>query len=165
MSDIAMHVIGPNKAEFEKYTAMPTADYKVFESISDKYGLTRQAMALGIPVPETIFVPDGKISDVLDQIVSFPVVVKPGCSLVKHKDGWQKTSVRYANNSDDLIDLYRRYQYLQRPSLIQRRVVGQGQGLFVLMKEGVSLGMFAHRRLREKPPSGGVSVLRESSRL
>lgn len=162
MSDIAMHVIGPKKAEFEKYAAMPTPDYKMFESISDKYGLMRQAMALEIPVPETIFVPDGKIDRVLDQIASFPVVVKPGCSLVKHKDGWQKTSVHYADNSDDLIDLYRRHQYLQGPSLIQRRVVGQGKGLFVLMKEGIPLGMFAHRRLREKPPSGGVSVLRES---
>ena len=162
ISDIAMHVIGPKKAEFEKYTAMPTPDYEMFESISDKYGLMRQAMALGIPVPETIFVPDGKVDSVLDQIASFPVVVKPGCSLVKHKDGWQKTSVQYADNSDDLIDLYRRHQYLQGPSLIQRRVVGQGKGLFVLMKQGVPLGMFAHRRLREKPPSGGVSVLRES---
>ena len=162
ISDIAMHVIGPKKAEFEKYTAMPIPDYKMFESISDKYGLMRQAMALGIPVPETIFVPDGKVDSVLDQIASFPVVVKPGCSLVKHKDGWQKTSVQYADNADDLIDLYRRHQYLQGPSLIQRRVVGQGKGLFVLMKQGVPLGMFAHRRLREKPPSGGVSVLRES---
>jgi predicted ATP-grasp superfamily ATP-dependent carboligase len=141
---------------------MPTPDYKVFESISDKYGLTRQAVALGIPVPETIFVPDGQVSSVLDQIRSFPVVVKPGCSLVKHEDGWQKTSVHYADNTDDLADLYRRHQYLQGPSLIQRRVIGQGQGLFVLMKEGIPIEMFAHRRLREKPPSGGVSVLRES---
>jgi len=162
MSDIAMHVIGPKKAEFEKHTAMPTPDHKMFESISDKYGLMRRAMALGIHVPETIFVPDGKIDNVLDQIASFPVVVKPGCSLVKHMDGWQKTSVQYADNSDDLVDLYRRHQYLQGPSLIQRRVVGQGKGLFALMKQGVPLGMFAHRRLREKPPSGGVSVLRES---
>ena len=162
MSDIAMHVIGPQKAEFEKYTVVPIPDYKMFESLSDKYGLMRQAMALGIPVPETIFVPDGKVDGILDQIASFPVVVKPGCSLVKHKDGWQKTSVQYADNADHLIDLYRRHQYLQGPSLIQRRVVGQGKGLFVLMQHGVPLGMFAHRRLREKPPSGGVSVLRES---
>jgi predicted ATP-grasp superfamily ATP-dependent carboligase len=30
------------------------------------------------------------------------------------------------------------------------------------MNEGMQLAMFAHRRIREKPPSGGVSVLRES---
>jgi predicted ATP-grasp superfamily ATP-dependent carboligase len=55
--------------------------------------------------------------------------------------------------------------YLRQPSLIQRRVIGEGQGLFVLMQEGTPLGMFAHRRVRERPPSGGVSVLRESIAL
>ena len=90
ISDIAMHVIGPKKAEFEKYTAMPTPDYEMFESISDKYGLMEQAMALEIRVPETLFVPAGKVDSVLDRIVSFPVVVKPGCSLVKHEDGGRR---------------------------------------------------------------------------
>ena len=33
------------------------------------------------------------------------------------------------------------------------------------MREGKPLGMFAHRRVRERPPSGGVSVLRESIAL
>ena len=32
----------------------------------------------------------------------------------------------------------------------------------VLLWEGVLVAAFAHRRIREKPPSGGVSVLRES---
>jgi predicted ATP-grasp superfamily ATP-dependent carboligase len=162
ISDIAMHVIGPRRAEFQRYTAIPIPDYEMFRSISDKYDLMRQAMALGIPIPETIFVPQGRVEPVLDQIAAFPVVVKPGCSLVKRENGWQKARVHYADSPDDLIDLYRRHQYLQGPSLIQRRVEGQGKGLFVLMNQGVPLGMFAHKRLREKPPSGGVSVLRES---
>jgi len=61
--------------------------------------------------------------------------------------------------------LYHDMAYLRSPSLIQQRVIGEGQGLFVLMQEGTPLGMFAHRRLRERPPSGGVSVLRESIAL
>ena len=48
------------------------------------------------------------------------------------------------------------------PSLIQERIVGPGVGVFVLFDRGQLLAAFAHRRLREKPPSGGVSVLRES---
>ena len=44
-------------------------------------------------------------------------------------------------------------------------MLGEGQGLFVLMEEGRILGMFAHRRIRERPPFGGVSVLRESIAL
>ena len=33
MSDIAMQVVGPKKSEFEKYTALPMSDHKMFEPI------------------------------------------------------------------------------------------------------------------------------------
>jgi predicted ATP-grasp superfamily ATP-dependent carboligase len=48
------------------------------------------------------------------------------------------------------------------PSLIQQRIVGPGIGVFGLFDRGQLLTAFAHKRLREKPPSGGVSVLCES---
>jgi predicted ATP-grasp superfamily ATP-dependent carboligase len=162
ISDIAMHVIGPNKSEFERHTRMPIPDHRVFEAISDKYNLMRLAQDLDVAIPDTIFVPDGNIQPMLDGIASFPVVVKPACSLIKHEQGWRKTAVHYASDQSELRDLYGRHDYLARPSLIQRRVLGEGQGVFVLMNEGMPLAMFAHRRIREKPPSGGVSVLRES---
>jgi predicted ATP-grasp superfamily ATP-dependent carboligase len=144
---------------------MPIPDHQVFEAISDKYNLMKLAQELNVMIPDTIFIPDGIIQPVLDGIASFPVVVKPACSLIRHEKEWQKTAVHYANNQSELRDLYRRRDYLMQPSLIQRRVLGEGQGVFVLMNEGMPLAMFAHRRLREKPPSGGVSVLRESISL
>lgn len=49
------------------------------------------------------------------------------------------------------------------PLLVQRRLVGEGLGVFVLRWNNRVLATFAHRRLREKPPSGGVSVLSESA--
>ncbi len=48
------------------------------------------------------------------------------------------------------------------PVLLQHRVAGVGEGLFALRWEGRTVARFAHRRLREKPPAGGVSVYRES---
>ena len=162
VSDIAMHVIGPRKRELERHTCMPIPEYKIFEVISDKYNLMKMASELKIHIPHTIFVPDGNLQTVWDKIGGFPVVIKPGCSLIKQEHGWQKTSVHYANNDDELRSLYRHHEYLMRPSLIQQRVLGEGQGIFALMHEGMPLALFAHRRLREKPPSGGVSVLRES---
>jgi predicted ATP-grasp superfamily ATP-dependent carboligase len=44
-------------------------------------------------------------------------------------------------------------------------VIGPGIGVFVLVWDGELLAAFAHRRIREKPPSGGVSVLSESIAL
>ena len=162
ISDIAMHVIGPERATFERYTRIPSPRAEVFQEISDKYRLMKQAVLEGVSIPETIFVPDGNLDRVIDGITAFPVVVKPGCSLVKEGRQWKKTSVCYAESREELQRLYRDKSYLRAPSLIQQRVIGEGQGLFVLMQEGIPLGMFAHRRLRERPPSGGVSVLRES---
>ncbi len=162
ISDLAMALISPAKARFEEYTRMPIPAADGFQLVSDKYRLMQLAVTQGVPIPETVFVPDGKVESVLDKIRTFPVVVKPGCSLV-HRDGrWTKTSVCYADSREELLRLYSERSYLSQPSLIQRRIVGEGCGVFLLMNEGVPLGMFAHRRLRERPPSGGVSVLRES---
>jgi predicted ATP-grasp superfamily ATP-dependent carboligase len=165
LSDIAMHVLGPEKAQFEKYTHFPAPSPQAFQEISDKYRLMQQAITEGVAIPDTIFVPDGRVEGSCREIVDFPVVVKPGCSLVKDGNRWTKTSVCYAESPEELLRLYRDKPYLRQPSLIQRRVIGEGQGLFVLMQEGTPLGMFAHRRVRERPPSGGVSVLRESIAL
>jgi len=51
------------------------------------------------------------------------------------------------------------------PILVQERVVGAGIGVFLLLWDGEVRAAFAHRRIREKPPSGGVSVLSESVAL
>jgi hypothetical protein len=48
------------------------------------------------------------------------------------------------------------------PLILQQRIVGPGTGIFLLLWDGRVRAVFAHRRLREKPPAGGVSVYRES---
>src|SRR5215472_7787869 len=165
ISDIAMQLIGKEKSRFERNAVVPAPPNSVFDEVSNKYKLMKLALELQIPIPETIFVPDGQVQDTADQISHYPVVVKPGQSVMKGPNGWSKTSVHYAANAEELLNLYREKNYLRQPSLIQRRVNGEGQGLFALMNKGEPLVLFAHKRLREKPPSGGVSVLRESIEL
>jgi len=165
ISDIAMQLIGKEKSRFERNAVVPAPPNSVFDEVSNKYKLMKLALELQIPIPETIFVPDGQVRDIADQISHYPVVVKPGQSVMKGPNGWSKTSVHYAANAAELLNLYREKNYLRQPSLIQRRVNGEGQGLFALMNKGEPLVLFAHKRLREKPPSGGVSVLRESIEL
>ena len=98
VSDIAMHVLGPEKSRFEPHTHIPTPSAEAFQEISDKYRLMRQAVEEGVPIPDTIFVPDGRLEDVSERVTEFPVVVKPGCSLVKEGRRWTKTSVCYARS-------------------------------------------------------------------
>jgi predicted ATP-grasp superfamily ATP-dependent carboligase len=47
-------------------------------------------------------------------------------------------------------------------ALLQEYIDGHGEAIFLLTDGDCARAVFAHRRLREKPPAGGVSVLRES---
>jgi predicted ATP-grasp superfamily ATP-dependent carboligase len=62
----------------------------------------------------------------------------------------------------DSADLDRELALPHPGLLVQEYVPGIGEGLFLLADRGRTLIRFAHRRIREKPPTGGVSVLRES---
>ena len=49
--------------------------------------------------------------------------------------------------------------------LLQERLVGPGVGVFACYHDGRPVALFSHRRLRERPPWGGVSVLCESAEV
>lgn len=132
-------------------------------AVSDKYRLFQLARNVGVPIPETTFV-DG-IEDFLNKepsISSFPAVVKPAFSKIVDGDGLISAGVMYASDRDELKRLYQTKSVLRYPSLIQELIVGEGTGLFTLFDADRHLVLFSHRRLLEKPPSGGVSVISES---
>ena len=165
VSDGAMSLIAQHRQKFAAHTKLPIPAATAFEALSNKYQLMQLAGELGIPIPQTVFIPDGRLDGAVGGLREFPVVVKPGQSVVKVNGSLRKTEVHYAASEAALRRLYNTIDYLRQPSLIQRRVEGEGQGVFALMNKGKPVALFAHRRLREKPPSGGVSVLRESIAL
>jgi predicted ATP-grasp superfamily ATP-dependent carboligase/protein-tyrosine-phosphatase len=162
MTDLAVELIGEHKERVGLAVTLPIPSLKQYRKLSDKYQLTVWAKEQGIPIPPTLFVPDGDVAKVIDQVTKWPVVVKPGRSLLKVEGMWKKTTVLYAHDPHDLLRLYHEVWYLKWPSLLQERISGEGEGVFGLFSCGEPLALFAHRRLRERPPSGGVSVLRES---
>ena len=162
MTDLAVEIIGKQQKRLGVEVALPIPSLDQYHQLSDKYQLTAWAEKQGIPVPPTIFVPDGVVASVIDRIATWPVVVKPGRSLLKVDGVWKKTTVLYAHDPHELRRFYHEVWYLAWPSLIQQRISGEGQGVFGLFDRGKPLALFSHRRLRERPPSGGVSVLRES---
>jgi protein-tyrosine-phosphatase/predicted ATP-grasp superfamily ATP-dependent carboligase len=165
MTDLAVEILGQAVPRPGTSLVLPIPSLEQYRALSDKYQLMASAQRLGVSIPDTVFVPDGDVEKALAQVGQWPVVVKPGRSLVTSQGGWQKTSVFYARDADQLRTIYREVNYLRGPSLVQARVVGEGQGVFGLFDRGKPVAWFAHRRLRERPPSGGVSVLRESIAL
>lgn len=163
VTDVTTYMIARRQEELRSHTAVAAPPFDAFDFVSDKGRLLRHAATRGVAIPRTFFVDDAAgVKRVLAHI-EYPAVVKPCRSRIPTEDGWRSTSVHYASCERDLVQLYDIVDYLASfPSLIQERVVGPGTGVFLLCDRGRLLTAFAHRRLREKPPSGGVSVLSES---
>ncbi len=142
--------------------ALPFANLDTVLALSDKWRLIQLAGSIGIRCPVTrYFANAAELSGALPE--QFPIVVKPCLSRILHEGEWISTGVHIAENLDDLIRLTQKFAYLQsHPFLLQEYIPGHGAGIFALYRFGVPITFFAHRRIRERPPSGGVSVLSES---
>lgn len=143
---------------------VPFPSLQTYRRLSDKARVTRAAESLGISVPEQQIVPS---SEALGELRAggfrFPVVVKPTRSVVPGRHGGlQKTKVSIVATAGELRRRLRSTPDEHFPVLLQEHVPGSGAGVFLLRWDGRTYARFAHRRLREKPPSGGVSVYRES---
>jgi predicted ATP-grasp superfamily ATP-dependent carboligase len=94
------------------------------------------------------------------------VVLKPNLSKIYSPTGWVATTVRILKTKEDLNEVLASDAYLKEtPFMLQEYIPGHGAGLFCLYNRGEPTHFFAHNRLREKPPEGGVSVLSEAAPL
>jgi predicted ATP-grasp superfamily ATP-dependent carboligase len=161
MTDVTSAVLSEQRARLEPRTRVAVVDAETFWRASDKVALHRLADTLDVPNPTVRYVDDPASIGSLDDL-SFPCVVKPARSRLRTATGWIGTSVWRAKTPDDLRKLLSTRPELRHPFMLQRQIVGDGLGLFALCDRGDMKIVFAHRRLREKPPWGGVSVLREA---
>jgi predicted ATP-grasp superfamily ATP-dependent carboligase len=163
ITDVTMQSVCAGGDALRPYCAMAVPPLEAYELVTDKRRLLQSAMQCGIPVPRTHFIDGiGALKAHIDG-VEYPAVVKPVRSRIRTNHGWLTATVQYADSQRDLWRLYGETPYLaSHPSLIQQRIVGPGVGVFGLFDRGKLLTGFAHRRIREKPPAGGASVLRES---
>jgi predicted ATP-grasp superfamily ATP-dependent carboligase len=163
VTDVAMHAVASNHDALRHSCAAVCPPFTAFETVTNKWSLFQLASRCGVPVPATCLVQSGSDLSAHLGSIEYPAVVKSTRSRVRADHGWLPTTVYYAQSSDELCRLYDQVEWLSRyPSLIQQRIVGPGLAIFVLCDHGELLTTFAHRRLREKPPSGGASVLCES---
>ena len=143
---------------------IPFVSEEVFRRVSNKALVLDAARSLDIATPaQRDLATRGELEEVLDRgQLRFPLVIKPARSVSYGSGGGSKVGVRYAANERELIDAVAQYRDEAFPLLLQQRIVGPGTGVFLLRWDGETVAAFSHRRLREKPPSGGVSVYSES---
>jgi predicted ATP-grasp superfamily ATP-dependent carboligase len=143
---------------------MPGPTIEEFRRISDKAEVAAAAAAVGIDTPRQAraAVREEVAALAASAALVPPLVLKPARSVAGDAGGRARHGVVHA---PDWPAAVRRAASLPEgayPLLVQERIVGPGTGVFLLIWDGRVLASFAHRRLREKPPSGGVSVLCES---
>jgi predicted ATP-grasp superfamily ATP-dependent carboligase len=141
--------------------AIPFPDREAYRRISDKGLVLEEGASLGIRVPSQVVL-NGPPTPRELEAVGFPAVIKPARSVIKTPATQFKLSVRHSASRAQLEAALALLPDSAYPILLQQRVVGPGLGVFVLMANGSPLAAFGHRRILERPPSGGVSACAES---
>ena len=165
MSDVTMSEVLQHHAALSQYMRIPFGDVDGYKALSNKTVLFRQAQKLNIPMPATIFSEDYPDDNELRNKCAqlpYPIVFKPCQSRIFTGNRWISAKVEYLD-SDEALEAFIGQKFFRTfPYLIQEKIDGYGFGVFLLCYNGRIMAQFAHRRIREKPPSGGVSVMCES---
>jgi len=135
---------------------VPPADS--FEVADDKARTCAHAAGLRMPTPGyTLYREPGEVeAGIASGRLELPLVLKTPV-------GEGARGVRYLDRASDLQRLWDEIDPAKKGLLAQRRIRGDGYGVSLLFDSHSNcLARFVHRRLRESPPSGGASVLRES---
>lgn len=141
------------------FVSLPFPDLRTYRQASDKAAMLDCARRAGLAVPETLKLEHAEAS--LPGAGFFPAVLKPHRSVVARRH----CNVQFVGTPNQCRAALVTLPAAAFPVLLQRPVRGPGEGLFMLRWNGRVVAEFAHRRLREKPPEGGVSVYRESIAL
>ncbi len=142
---------------------IPFDSYEKISLLSDKAKLVELCQEKGFPCPKSVYYENGVAALAAIRDFEFPVVLKPYKSRIFSEGVWISTGVKYAASEAELHQLCTSNPvFAGFPFMIQEYIEGHGQGIFLLCDHGKPVATFCHKRLREKPPSGGVSVLCES---
>jgi predicted ATP-grasp superfamily ATP-dependent carboligase len=143
--------------------ALPMPEPHTFRLATDKASMQFIAEAAGFAVPRSVAITNESQLDAAIQAIGLPAVLKPHRSVVMKRGGHaEHVDVHVVTDLDAARRALGKLPRAAFPVLVQERIVGEGEGCFALRWNGKMIACFGHRRLREKPPAGGVSVYRES---
>jgi predicted ATP-grasp superfamily ATP-dependent carboligase len=162
VTDVTVRLVAEMRDRMAGQIIIPMPPAEVIHQSQDKAFVLALAQKLGIACPRTVTPADGEDVREVARDLAFPVVIKSRFSYFYQDGRWRSGRVQYASSPEELAARYRESsQHIPQP-LVQEKLNGEGRGVFLLVWNGQLKGAFCHRRLREKPPWGGVSVHRES---
>ncbi|KXJ47242.1 MULTISPECIES: ATP-grasp domain-containing protein [Marinobacter] len=164
ITEATTYVLLLYRNEIPDHVVLPFPDTEAVDQLANKNKLFKMAAESAVPIPETVFCENSEQGlNALGAIGDFPVVLKPFKSKILDKGRILSSQVIVAKSRDEARSALSSHESFDFPFTIQSFIYGTGQGIFALFNHGEPVCYFAHRRLREKPPGGGVSVLCESA--
>jgi predicted ATP-grasp superfamily ATP-dependent carboligase len=162
LTDASVESVLEHRHLFPPEVVIPFAGLETYRAASDKLAVNALACEVGLGIAESEVVPSPADGAPANPAL-YPGVIKPHRSVVGAGSGARrKLGVRQVADRAACDAALRDLPAEAFPVLVQRRVRGPGEAYFTARWGGRTLATFAHRRLREKPPSGGVSVYSES---
>jgi len=165
MTDASATAILSRRGELPAACRVPFDSLESFQRASDKAALLPVAESAGFAVPTSVLIESADAADRVDLRAFAPGVLKPHRSVVPIGAELRRQGVVRFDTVEEGQQLLQALPDAAFPVLAQRRVQGPGVGFFALRWRGTTIAKFAHRRVREIPPTGGVSVCRESIAL
>lgn len=156
-SYISFQLCSRHRETINRFTHVTIAPYEQICIASNKIETYRFAEKIGVPYPQIFTI--NTADDIEKADIPFPCVIKPPIEL-------GKKMVEYIHSKEELVSRYRRMcarnDFKGQLPVVQKYVGGEGAGFFAFYKNGECKNYFMHRRIREYPYTGGVSVVAET---
>lgn len=162
MTDATMYRILQHENEIRKLVVLPVVSFDQYKSASDKCNLMKMAQRLKVEYPQTQYFSKAEEALLKKEQFEYPLVLKPQSSIIELENHLVSCSVSIIDSPQMLHHVLTSRIYYHYPFMVQNLVRGEGMGVFVLCSNGELKACCAHKRIREKPPWGGVSVVSES---
>ena len=148
--DTYLQAVGALYADLVPHLIVACPPPPVLRRVLDKRLTLEIARDCGVPVPMTV-----KGASAFDASVRYPLVAKPA----NKEDDELAFKVRYFEDRDALRRALEEQPKIASHALLQEYCPGVGVGIGTLIHDGEPLAMVQHRRLKELPATGGVSVV------
>jgi len=164
-SDMTLAALSASEEMFRPHCQLPFPRRECVDRVLNKRRTLDAAHHLGIPYPRTMYPSSNAEALAMADAVGFPVVLKPIVSVAVDAVRGLEFKTVIAHDARQLAAALARIPDGRLMPLLQAYHRGTGVGVEVLLRDGHVLAMFQHRRLRDQPPEGGVSVLRVSEKV
>lgn len=151
-SDTALAALRQFYQPLSERTRLGCPSPAVLDRVLRKDETLRIARECGVPVPATWTLAEAKALGEKD--LPFPLIAKPGS---KYSEGSFKT--RRLESYQQLAESFEDTDGPDSEILVQAYVPGEGVGIETVFHNGQPLVLFQHRRVKEYPYEGGVSVV------